>query len=311
MESKLEKYDYPSLVMKYIPDQELVHQIQINIDFIEKYLDRVDELFTTIDEQQIMYKQLGSIAFSCTESLWKSLVFAVNAKCHANNCQEKKCPYRQFDNAKRLNNAKINEIVDHLQNMRLILITQYEMDGIEELQHLRNHVHLTLSILTGDQSEKFNKNFVESMLRLYYVTLNQLELNRWHLEKEHACLKELDENGYEETAKRNKLEAKRYISDEIIFLTSNLFYDREIPEYRQKILKKLSSKKNYEEERVTDWIGQWLYFQKPHFQSEEKYFAIIEKYYEKLQKYLSSDRSFIDKIKERLNYYLETFTRKP
>lgn len=311
MESKLQEYDYPSLVMKYIPDQELVHQIQINIDFIEKYLDRVDELFTTIDEQQIMYKQLGSIAFSCTESLWKSLVLAVNAKCHANGCNEKACEYRKFDSVKELNVAKVRDIIDHLQNMRLILITPFEMEGIEELQQLRNHVHLALTILTGDQSEKFNKDYVESMLRLYYVTLNQLELNEWHLKNDHACLRELDENGYKETAERNKLETKRYISDEIIYLTSNLFYDREIPEYRQKILEKLSSKKNYEEERVTDWIGQWLYFQKPHFQSEEKYFATIEKYYEKLQKYLSSNRSFIDKIKERLNYYLETFTRKP
>ena len=309
MESKLEQYDYPSLVMKYIPDQNLVRQIQINIDFVEKYLDRIEDLFQTVTEQQIMYKQLGIIAFSCTESLWKSLVLAVNAKCHANKCTEKKCEYRKFDSVKKLNVAKTRDIIDHLQNMRLIMITEIEMEGIEDLQHLRNHVHLTLSISTGDQSEKFNKNYVESMLRLYYVTLNQLELNQWHLEKDHACLKELDENAYEETAKRNKLEARRYISDEVFFLTSNLFYDREIPEYRQNILKKLSSKKNYEEERVTDWIGQWIYFQKPHFQSEKSYNLAIEKYFGKLQKYLCSNHGFSERIKERLNYYKEYFNQ--
>ena len=307
MEFKLEKYDYPSLVMKYIPNQNLVRQIQINIDFVEKYLDRIEDLFQTVTEQQIMYKQLGIIAFSCTESLWKSLVLAVNAKCHANKCTEKNCEYRKFDSAKKLNSAKIKEIVDHLQNMRLILVTPFEMEWIEELQQLRNHVHLALTILDGYKSEKFNKDYVESMLRLYYVTLNQLELNQWHLGKDHACLKELDENSYKETAKRNKLEAKRYVSDEIIYLTFNLFYDREIPEYRQKILRKLSSKENYEEERVTDWIGQWLYFAGAHFRSDIDYQNATEKYYNKLMTYLPSDSNLIEKIKQRVKYYQDLY----
>lgn len=309
MESKLENYDYPSLVMKYIPDQNLVRQIQINIDFVEKYLDRIEDLFQTVTEQQIMYKQLGSIAFSCTESLWKSLVLAVNAKCHANKCTEKNCEYRKFDSAKKLNSAKIKEIVDHLQNMRLILVTPFEMEWIEELQQLRNHVHLALTILDGDKSEKFNKDYVESMLRLYYVTLNQLELNQWHLEDEHACLKKLDENGYAQTQEHNKQEEKRFISDEIYYVTHDLFYGKEIPESRQRILKKLSSKQNYNEESLVDWIGRWLYYENIHFKTEESFQKAAEEYYTRLKEYLPQNSDVIQKLKQRVDYYHDLYNK--
>ena len=118
------------------------------------------------------------------------------------------------------------------------------MLAIEELQQLRNHVHLTSSIIDGYQLEKFNKKYVENMLRLYYVTLNQMELNDWHLNNRDSCLKILDEDGYNRTKKTEELERKRYISDAISYMTSDLFHDKQISEEHKKFLKNYLIKKH-------------------------------------------------------------------
>ena len=128
MRYKLDK-DYLEVAAKYISDTSLAQQIQTNIDFIEKYLDAVDSNFDDLKEKQIVYKQLGMMAFSCAEALWKSLVYAINKHCEDRNCKEN-CPYRKFETDKKLNSAKPKEILEHLCNTRIIHNFPFDMEGI-------------------------------------------------------------------------------------------------------------------------------------------------------------------------------------
>ena len=306
MNFKLEKYDYVALSLKYIPNKDLARQIQTHIDFVENYVDRVEELFPNVVDQQIMYKQLGIITFSCTESLWKGLVYTINMKCHTKKCSTT-CPYIKFNSEKKLNTAKIRDIIDHLQNMRLIRVSPFEMFGIESLQQLRNHTHLTRLILEGDKSDKFNKNFVENMLRLYYVTFNQLEANNRFLDDKSLCIKDLDGNAYEQTKLRNKEEFKTYIGDSISNMTYELFYDKPLNEDKQQILKCLSLKENFNEDTLADSIGRLLYYASARFQSETKYQTKIEMYYKKIKKYLHPKSNLIEKIKQRITHYYNLY----
>ena len=268
MDFRRQEYDYPSLILKYVKNKELANRLQDNIDFVEKYVDCIDELFPLPKERHLMYKQLGIMVFSCTELLWKSLVYVINQKCEEKGCCNEKCSYRKFHNEKELKHTPINIIVEHLNNMRVISVVPDEMETIEKLQQMRNDIHFSFG-KAGEELEKYDRQYVENMQRLYYVTLNQLELTkRWYLLEECACLRELDEDAYEQTEKQNKNERKRHVSDVISYMTSILLHEEEIPENKKDILKKLSFKDNYDEDSLVDYVGRWLYFEKAHFKSE-------------------------------------------
>ena len=158
--------DYQNLSLQYIRNEKLVEEIQNNIQFVEKYYYDVDVRYKDIKEQQIVYKQLGIIAFSCVEALWKGIVMAVNDICSSRNCNIKKCKYRKFNTLKKINMASDDKILAHLTNMRLLYVHSYEIEAIEELQHLRNHVHLTRTLTDDVDPKVFDKIFVEDMLAI-------------------------------------------------------------------------------------------------------------------------------------------------
>lgn len=305
MEFKLNK-NYSELLPKYIADKKLASEIQCNIDFTEKYIDKVDNCFSGEKEKQIVYKQLGTIVFSCVEALWKSIVWIVNNNCKKRNCKEN-CKYHQFDNLDKLSYTSPRKILAHLANMRLLNVHPFEEEAIEHLQNLRNHIHLTRTLIDGDKSVKFNKQFVEDMLRLYYVTINQAEINHWYYDKSQPCLRELDEDGYKATNEQQECARKEYYINKIMLACIDIFYKKPITEKNKYFLRHLSKTENIDSHSFTDEMGKWLYYEGAHFRTEEQYQEALKNFRDNLQPYLPQDRNLMEQIDERINYYHKLF----
>ena len=146
--------DYQESALQYIQNQKLAEEIQNNIRFVEKYYGDVDSRYKEVEDQQIVYKQLGIIVFSCVEALWKGIVMAVNKNCAKRNCSYKTCKYKQYETTEKINHAPVDKVLDHLVNMRLLYVHPFEKEGIEELQQLRNHIHLTKTV-TDEVDRKY------------------------------------------------------------------------------------------------------------------------------------------------------------
>lgn len=301
MEFKLEKNYFDSL-SKYISDEKFAKEIQSNIDFVEKYIDKIDTNISDEKEKQITYRQLGSIVFSCVEALWKSLVLIVNTNCEKRACKEK-CQYHKFDDVNTLSKTPLKAVLSHLVNMRLLHLLPFEEEAIETLQDLRNHIHLTKTLIDGDKSIKFNKQFVEEMLRIYYVTINQAEMHHWYYKEEQPCLRELDGDGYVLTKEQQEYDRKEYYTNKIILACIDLFYKKPITEKNEQILFHLSKPKDLDIEGLADEMGKWLYYAGAHFRTEEKYQEALKYFRDNLQHYLSPKNDLLFQIDERRNYY--------
>jgi len=81
MNYKLSNINYSQVIPKYISNTQLANDIQLNINFIEKYTDTIDNQQMESIDKQLAYKQLGIMAFSCVEALWKSLILTINNNC--------------------------------------------------------------------------------------------------------------------------------------------------------------------------------------------------------------------------------------
>lgn len=305
MEFKLNK-NYNELLPKYIADNMLANEIQYNIDFVETYIDKVDAYFFEDKEKQIAYRQLGCIVFSCVEALWKSIVLIVNRNCKNRDCKEK-CNYRKFDNLDRLSNSSPKAILFHLVNMRLLHVHPFEEVAIDHLQNLRNHIHLTRSLIDGDKSVKFNKQFVEDILRLYYVTINQAEMNYWYYDEPHPCLRELDGNAYLSTEKQQKVAHKEYYTNNVILACIDIFYKKPVTESNAYFLRYLSKAKDIATKSLADEMGKWLYYEGAHFRTEEQYQEALKHFNDNLLPYLPQESDLLFQIEERRIHYERQF----
>lgn len=55
--------DYEVALNKVVKEKKLADEITKNLNFVEKYLDKVDACFEEETDKAIAYKQLGVIAF--------------------------------------------------------------------------------------------------------------------------------------------------------------------------------------------------------------------------------------------------------
>ena len=305
MEFKLNR-NYSELLPKYIADNKLANEIQYNIDFVETYIDKVDTCFFENKEKQIAYRQLGCIVFSCVEALWKSIVLIVNRNCENRDCTEK-CDYRKFDNLDKLSNSSPKAILFHLVNMRLLHVHPFEEVAIDHLQNLRNHIHLTRTLIDGDKSVKFNKQFVEDMLRLYYVTINQAEMNYWYYNEQQPCLRELDGDAYLSTEEQQKVTQKEYITNNIALACIDIFYKVPITEKNEYFLQYLSKEKYFDAKSLSDEVGKWLYYEGAHFRTEEQYQEALKQFNYTLLHYLPQESDLLSQIDKRRNHYDKLF----
>ena len=155
--------DYQEIALQYIQNNKLAEEIQNNIQFVEKYYGDVDSRYKEVEDQQIVYKQLGIIVFSCVEALWKGIVMAVNENCAKRKCSNRQCKYKKFETTEKINRAPVDKVLDHLVNLRLLYVHPFEKEGIEELQQLRNHIHLTRTITDEVDRKIFDKDFIHDV----------------------------------------------------------------------------------------------------------------------------------------------------
>lgn len=302
MEFKL-NLDYQESALQYIQNQKLAEEIQNNIQFVEKHYCDVNSHFKEVEDQQIIYKQLGIIAFSCVEALWKGIVMTVNENCAKRKCSCKQCKYKKFETTEKINCAPVDKVLDHLVNMRLLYVHPFEKEEIEELQQLRNHIHLTRTVTDGVDRNIFDKDFVENMLRLYYVTLNQLDLCNWYFSETAPCLKEMDEDGYKATVQQRERDRKEYFTQKLLGVCYTIFYHKPLNIKDKKRLTRLKTMKDIDQRNFADSLGKFLYYEGTHFRTEEAYVAALETFFGDLKEYLSPESKLIEEIKERMKYY--------
>ena len=302
MEFKL-NLDYQESALQYIQNQKLAEEIQNNIQFVEKHYCDVNSHFKEVEDQQIVYKQLGIIVFSCVEALWKGIVMAVNENCTKRKCSCKQCKYKKFETREKINRASVDKVLDHLVNMRLLYVHPFEREEIEELQQLRNHIHLTRTVTDEVDRKIFDKDFVENMLRLYYVTLNQLDLCNWYFSETAPCLKEMDEDGYETTDQQRERDKKEYFTQRVFNACYALYNHSPLNRRDIKRLARLKTMKDIAPKDLADSLGRFLYYEGIHYRTEEAYVAALETFWGNLKKFLSTESKLIEEIKERMKYY--------
>lgn len=305
MSYKLNNINYSQVLPKYITNIELSNEMLQNINFIEKYVDIVETYFVEDSDKQLAYKQLGIMAFSCVEALWKNLILAINNNCASRKCCEK-CNYRVFNSFDELNRATPRQVLSHLTNVRILYVHPFEEIAIEQLQNLRNHIHLTRVLSDGNQATKFNKQFVEDMLRLYYVTINQAEMNAWYYSETNPCLRDMDGDSFETNQKQQQQERERYYTDKTIFALFDLFYEKPLNEKNAYFLGLLSNSKLLDAECLIDNIGKWLYYEGAHYRTGESYQEAINKFYIAIDEY-APNRNWGKKIEAKRKYYQQLF----
>lgn len=306
MEFKL-NHDYQKLALQYIQNEKLMEEIQNNIQFVEKYYYNVDSRYKEVEDQQIVYKQLGIIAFSCVEALWKGIVMAVNENCAKRKCSCKQCKCKRFETREKINCAPVDKVLDHLVNMRLLYVHPFEREAIEELQYLRNHVHLTRIITDEVDPKVFDKTFVENMLRLYYVTLNQLDSCHWYFTETEPCLREMDEDGYESTDQYQVWDRRKYFTQKLFNACHALFYHKPLNAKDKKRLTRLKTMKDIDEKDLANSLGKFLYYEGIHYRTEEAYATAIKTFFDELKKYISFESKLIEGIKASMQYYKKLF----
>ena len=302
MEFKL-NLDYQESALQYIQNQKLAEEIQNNIRFVEKYYGDVDSRYKEVEDQQIVYKQLGIIAFSCVEALWKGIVMTVNENCAKRKCSCKQCKYKKFETTEKINRASVDKVLDHLVNMRLLYVHPFEREEIEELQQLRNHIHLTRTVTDEVDRKIFDKDFVENMLRLYYVTLNQLDLCNWYFSETAPCLKEMDEDGYKATVQQRERDRKEYFTQKLLGVCYTIFYHKPLNIKDKKRLTRLKTMKDIDQKNFADSLGRFLYYEWIHYRTDDAYAAAIETFLGNLKNFLSTESKLIEEIKERMKFY--------
>lgn len=305
MSYKLNNINYSQVLSKYITNIELANEIQQNINFIERYVDTVESHFVEASDKQLAYKQLGIMAFSCVEALWKNLILAINNNCESRQCQEK-CSYRAFDSFDELNRASPRQVLSHLSEVRILHVHPFEEIAIEQLQNLRNHIHLTRVLSDGNKATKFNQQFVEDMLRLYYVTINQAEMNVWYYNEDNPCLRDMDGNAYEISKNQQRHERERYCTDKTILALIDLFYDKPLNEQNTYFLRLLSTSKALNRDYLVDDIGKWLYYEGAHFRTEESYQEALNKFYLSVDEY-APNSNWSAKIEDKRKHYQRIF----
>ena len=257
--------------------------IKQNIEFVEKYVEIVDDKISEETERDIIFRELGVIAFSCSEALCKSLLVEIYKSCKRRNCC-KKCNYNFFKSVDEIAKHDFVSIINHLLNMRLVGLMSEDIDNMMCLKNLRNYVHISKYLYTNNKSMIFDKKYVYSMLNVFYCLLDQYELNTWYYTNKDICIKELDCNGYETTKKQNEKSSRLYYTYKIVYLFDKMFDDKELSEDDKRYLSKIS-RGEVDKELLAQHLSTKIRFKSQLFKDEKKYINSIKKFLTKIDHY--------------------------
>lgn len=270
MNSKVNNVDYDLIASKFISDHKLSLTIQQNISFVEKYIDIIDNVFKKDIEKHIVYRELGSIVYSAIEAVLKSVLFEINKRCDKRNCNNAKCKYRKYDTIYKINNERSINVLMHLLNARLFGLSQEQINEIKNLNDLRNYVHISKSIDGSDKSTLFDKEYVIRMLSYYYEILNQLDLDEFYFKDGKACLRMLDDNGFDYTEQQMQNERKSFYLSKTFHIVHKLFSNEQLSENDKWVLKMLNDDRNIDIETMATYITKEITFSNRIFKTKRE-----------------------------------------
>ncbi len=285
-------------ISKFILNQDLAIKISDNIGFVEKYFNQVEIQYPDRKEQEIVYKHLGAIVYSCIEATWKSVISEINKHCETRQCSEKECPYRL---KKNLNKLSSREAFCFLLDARFFGFTMDEINRINQLADLRNYIHLSKYIDGTNYSDDFKKEYVVELLGYYYKIVEQLDTANWFFSQNDTCLKSLDSNGYESTKEMRINDSNSYYFYRFLLVIDTLFDKEELTRDDKWILSKIKVE-DMDDSFLKDVIDHILY-RKRFYKRDEEYHESLQRFYD----YLKENNQL--KLKNRIEEELEAQKR--
>ena len=290
MNSKINNVDYNLIASRFISDEKLSLTIQQNISFVEKYIDAVEDTFEEDIERQIVYRELGSVVYSAIEAVLKSVLLEINKRCEQRNCKESKCPYRRYNTISKINKVHTIDVLTYLLNVRLFGLIPQQIDEVKKLNDLRNYVHISKNIDGSDKSASFNKEYVIRMLDYYYEILDQLDLCDFYFKDNNACLKIIDDDGFDLTEKQIKSESKSFYLLKAFHIIHKLFSNGELSENDKWVLKMLNDDRNINIEELTIFINKEAIYSRRYCKNEKEFEQLKAKVLGALVKHLQNKR---------------------
>ena len=272
----MEKQDY---ISRFILDHDLAMTIDDNIIFVEKYLDQVESNYPDKKEQEIIYKHLGAIVYSCIEATWKFVIYEINKHCELRQCKRKKCWYRLNNN---LDYLSAKGAFYFLLDTRFFGFTINDINRISYLADLRNYIHLSKYIGEKDNHDDFKKEYVGELLGYYYKIIKQLNTADWFFEKDNSCLKYLDSNGFEDTNKQRKNDSNYYFFYSFLLVIDKLFDKEELIKEDKWIISNIKND-NMDDNCIRNIIDHIAYKRRL-YKTDEEYNKAIKHFYDILIK---------------------------
>lgn len=270
MNSKINNVDYNLIASRFISDHKLSLTIQQNISFVEKYIDIVENVFKEDIEKHVVYRELGSIVYSAIEAVLKSVLLEIKKRCDKKNCDIAKCKYRKYNTIFKINAERPINALMHLLNVRLLGLSQEQINEIKSLNDLRNYVHISKSIDGSDKSTLFDKEYVIKMLSCYYEILDQLDLGDFYFKDDKACLRMLDDNGFDYTEQQMQNERKSFYLSKTFHIVHKLFSDEQLSENDKWVLKMLNDDRNIDIETTATYIAKEITFSNRRFKTKRE-----------------------------------------
>ena len=220
--------EYDTLITHFLSNEELINKIYENIAFVKKHLDKVDSTFKSDEEKQIAYRELGSIVCSCLEAVLKGAIARIDERCAQVECKEEECPYRS--RLELLDELSLTRAINHLKDVRLIGLNDYDADALMKLIDLRNYTHISKHILNVNKDDMFNKEYVYEMFDCYYEFVDQLDMlvDYYFGSNRYFCLKEADGNDFEITRKMRSKEQKSFYKMKLHYLLEKALLDEKL-----------------------------------------------------------------------------------
>lgn len=275
--------DYDGFVSDFISDKNLAIKIKQNILFVENNLYKVDSLFEEETEKRIMYRELGSVAFSCLEALLKSILVEINIRCKR-KCGSKACRYRRYNNLLKIEHERNVKILSFLIKTTLFYFPPNEVDEIEKLSELRNYIHISKNIRKKIDDKIFDLTFVEKILRYYYQLTDQFDLNGYYFGESESCLLVADGDNM-----RFEIDpaTQTYYFLSIVPVLHKVYLNESLNDDENKLLKKMGYHAEFNFEEISNYAVDIAKRYGRRFLNQEAYESANKSFFERLSKYLS------------------------
>lgn len=242
------------VVSKRISDTIISTMIKNNILFVEKYIDLVDKHFSNKEEKEIVYRELGSIVYSCLEATLKSVLVEINNRCSNHKCTVKECKYRFSKDYEDISKARTMNIMFFLVNSRLLGLVPKDIDKYRYLNEMRNYIHISKNIGSSEESIEIDKNYVYLMLDSYYEIIYQLDLASYYFDNDSICLKEVDEDGYDLTKRQTYNDLSVFYLLKIHPILYKVFTNQPLTREDKRIIKSLNDNRLVNIKEIVDHV---------------------------------------------------------